>query len=69
MAASKDTILVTGANGGLGSAIAHSLVTVSRHVATHHVIYTVRSTVAASTIRSAVKDIESQSYEIVQLDL
>lgn len=69
MAASKDTILVTGVNGGLGSAIAHSLVTASTHVAAHHVIYTVQSTVAASTVRSAVKDIDSQSYEIIQLDL
>jgi hypothetical protein len=49
MAAKKDIVLVTGANGGLGIAIAQDIATTPPPPGfmVHHALYTLRSTVAA----------------------
>lgn len=69
MAAPKGTVLVTGANGGLGIAIAQSIAAMSSNFAVHHALYTVRSTVAADIVHAALAATESHSYDILQLDL
>lgn len=69
MAATKGTVLVTGANGGLGIAIARGIATAPPEVAVHHALYTVRSTVAADTVHSALAATKAHPHDILQLDL
>jgi NAD(P)-dependent dehydrogenase (short-subunit alcohol dehydrogenase family) len=68
MEATKGAVVVTGANGGLGIAIAQSLATTPRDIAVHP-LYTVRSTAAADTVRSALAATKTQPHDILQLDL
>lgn len=69
MAAAKGTVLVTGSNGGLGVAIAQVIATAPPEIAVQHAIYTVRSTAAADTVRSALAATKTPPYDILQLDL
>ncbi|KAI1412254.1 NAD(P)-binding protein [Hypoxylon sp. FL1857] len=66
----KGTIIVTGANGHLGSAIVRHIVS-SPELQAYHSIFTVRDRSAANTkLTSALKAAgEQASYEIVSLDL
>ena len=69
MSAAKGTVLVTGANGGLGIAMARGIAATPPEGAAYHAIYTVRSMTAADTVRSALSATKSHPYDIVQLDL
>lgn len=53
MAAPKGTILVTGANGGLGSAIAEQIAS-KLELSAYHGIYTVRDASAAPCLTAAI---------------
>ncbi|KAI1869779.1 uncharacterized protein JN550_005760 [Neoarthrinium moseri] len=69
MAASKGTILMTGANGGLGVALV-SHITASPELSAYHCIYTVRNVDAAAALKSALANAPtSHSHEIVALDM
>lgn len=71
---SKGSILVTGSNGGLGSAIAAQIVS-SAELAAHHGIYTARNAASASALDAALRGSRSgpaappHSYEKISLDL
>jgi NAD(P)-dependent dehydrogenase (short-subunit alcohol dehydrogenase family) len=69
MAAIKGTVLVTGANGGLGMAIAQGIATSPSEGAVHHALYSVRSTAAAIAVRSALAATKAHPHDILQLDL
>ncbi|KAF2829101.1 putative short-chain dehydrogenase [Ophiobolus disseminans] len=69
MSATKGTILLTGANGGLGIAIAQAIATTLPEVGVRHALYTVRSTVAADTVRSALAATKTHPHDILLLDL
>jgi NAD(P)-dependent dehydrogenase (short-subunit alcohol dehydrogenase family) len=65
----RGTILVTGANGGLGSAIVSHIVADSE-LAAYHGLYTVRDASAPnSALRSALSPQAGASHEILSLDL
>lgn len=67
----KGTILVTGANGSLGSGIVARIVSTTE-TAHYHGIYGVRNAKAAPTLKAALetgKFIHSHSYDIVSLEL
>ncbi|XXG95639.1 hypothetical protein Hte_001907 [Hypoxylon texense] len=68
MANTKGTILVTGANGGLGSAIVSQLASEPKF-ANHYGIYTVRDAGSAPTLRSILSENPSHSCDVVSLDL
>ena len=71
---SKGSILVTGANGGLGSAIASQIAS-SPEFASHYGIYTARNAQSASALDAALQGSQSgpaappHSFEKVSLDL
>lgn len=71
---SKGSILVTGANGGLGSAIISNIIS-SPELAAHHGIYTARNAATASALDAALRGSRSgpavnpHSHEKVSLDL
>ncbi|KAI0859748.1 NAD(P)-binding protein [Xylaria cubensis] len=66
----KGTIIVTGANGYLGSAIARYIVS-SPELEDYHSIFTVRNSSAANTrLKSALKAAGKEvSYEVLSMDL
>jgi NAD(P)-dependent dehydrogenase (short-subunit alcohol dehydrogenase family) len=67
----KGTVLVTGANGGLGSALVSRLLS-TPETAAYHGIYTARNAAAAPALRSALKKgklAHSHSYDIISLEL
>lgn len=66
MTTTKGTILLTGANGGLGSAIAKQIAS-HPEFSTYYGLYTVRDTTATSL--SSELAIDSPSHEILSLDL
>ncbi|KAF2966948.1 hypothetical protein GQX73_g6605 [Xylaria multiplex] len=72
MSQQKGTILVTGANGGLGSAIVSQLVS-NPKFGGHHGIFTVRSAEAAAALDSIhgypVPSTGLESHEVILLDL
>lgn len=68
MAAPKGTIVLTGAAGGLGTAIIHKIISDSE-LSTHHGLYTVRDASASSLLRSALQAAKSHSADILSLDL
>ncbi|ROW17426.1 hypothetical protein VPNG_00983 [Cytospora leucostoma] len=70
MASSKGTILVTGANGGLGSAIAQQIAS-RPEFAAYHGLYTVRDAMSetATALDSALRRSVLHSYDILPLDL
>lgn len=71
MAGKNASILVTGANGGLGSAIVAAIASREDLAASYHGIYTVRQVDRASTLDSVLKDApkHGHSHETVALDL
>ncbi|RYP42553.1 hypothetical protein DL768_010325 [Monosporascus sp. mg162] len=68
MAAAKGTIIVTGANGGLGSAIVKQIIS-SPELSAYHGLYTVRNAVSAPGLRSVLEVSQSHSFDVVSLDL
>lgn len=72
MAVSKGTIVVTGANGGLGSAIVSKIVS-TPELAAYHGLYTVRNASTASALhsmlQSAIKAASPHPHDILSLDL
>ncbi|KAI0115184.1 putative short-chain dehydrogenase [Daldinia grandis] len=68
MAPVKGTILVTGANGGLGSAIAQQIASKPEFSA-YHGLYTVRDLTRADALTSAVAAGPAHPHDVVALDL
>lgn len=62
------TILLTGANGGLGSAIVTEIVK-SPDLAAYHGVYTVRNAASAPQLKQALAGAKSHKHDIVDLDL
>ncbi|KAF3760402.1 NAD(P)-binding protein [Cryphonectria parasitica EP155] len=70
MAAPSHTILLTGANGGLGTAIVKAIVGNAKLSAQHHGLYTVRDPSTATSLRSTLRAASSShSADVVSLDL
>jgi NAD(P)-dependent dehydrogenase (short-subunit alcohol dehydrogenase family) len=71
MASPEGSIFVTGANGGLGSAILKHIAESSKYAKSYHGIYTVRNTERADTAKKALQKAKStgHTYELVPLDL
>ncbi|KAM4066413.1 short chain dehydrogenase [Hirsutella rhossiliensis] len=65
---SPGTILLTGANGSLGSAIVSSIVS-TPELAAHHGLYTVRDAEAAPALRSALGAAPRHCHDVKSLDL
>ncbi|GAW25122.1 putative NAD -binding domain protein [Rosellinia necatrix] len=71
MAATKGSILVTGANGGLGSAIAEHIAR-EPELSTYHGFYTVRDATSAPALASALAhggSTHPHEHDVVSLDL
>ncbi|KAK4164100.1 hypothetical protein QBC43DRAFT_318715 [Cladorrhinum sp. PSN259] len=69
MAAAKGTILVTGSNGGLGSAIAERIAS-TPELSAYHGVYTVRDATAAPALVAALgPGTSSHTHDIISLDL
>ncbi|TVY78299.1 Short-chain dehydrogenase TIC 32-like chloroplastic protein [Lachnellula suecica] len=68
MAAAKGTIIVTGANGGLGSGIVRQIVSEPEHAA-YHGIYLVRDVVSAAGLHSVLASNSSHTHDILSMDL
>lgn len=67
----KGTIVVTGANGTLGSAMAAKIAS-STEFASYHGLYTVRDADAATTLRAAIqsgKVSQQHPHDVLSLDL
>lgn len=64
----KGSILVTGANGGLGSAIVESIAS-SPELSSYHGLYAVRNAAHAPSLTSALAHSAKHSHDIVGLDL
>jgi NAD(P)-dependent dehydrogenase (short-subunit alcohol dehydrogenase family) len=70
MSTPKGCILVTGANGGLGSAIAASLAESPTLCPDYHGLYTVRRAASATVLQRALRDaLPSHSHDMVEIDL
>ncbi|TGJ78439.1 hypothetical protein E0Z10_g10323 [Xylaria hypoxylon] len=72
MASAKGSIVVTGANGGLGSAIVQHILDSPSLAKTYHGIYTVRNTErGAATVNGVLRKAASvgHAYDLVPLDL
>ncbi|KAG6353491.1 hypothetical protein INS49_005672 [Diaporthe citri] len=70
----KGTILVTGANGSLGSTMASQITSTAELAAYHHGLYAVRDSKAAPVLRTAVaqhgsKDTSPHTHDIISLNL
>ncbi|TVY47458.1 Short-chain dehydrogenase-like protein [Lachnellula occidentalis] len=68
MAAAKGTVIITGANGGLGSAIAKQLVFRPEFV-NYHGIYLVRDANSAAGLNSALATTSSHPHDVFSMDL
>ncbi|OTA57643.1 putative short-chain dehydrogenase [Hypoxylon sp. EC38] len=68
MGSPKGTILVTGANGGLGSAIVNRLAS-EPQFANYHGLYAMRDAKLAPSLVSIFSKNPSHSYDVVSLDL
>ncbi|KAF5965554.1 dehydrogenase reductase [Fusarium coicis] len=70
MSSSQGTILITGANGGLGSAIVTNILG-KPHLASNYTgVYTVRSTATATRLQQILKSAsEGHRHDVVDLDL
>ncbi|KAL1865528.1 hypothetical protein Daus18300_007173 [Diaporthe australafricana] len=68
MTAHNGTILLTGANGGLGTAIVDSIVS-RPELSGCHGIYTVRDAETATSLKSALRTTNSHPHDIFSLDL
>lgn len=71
MASVKGSIFVTGANGGLGSAIVQHIIKSASLAKTYHGLYTVRSTERAAAVQSVLRQAKAagHTYDLVPLDL
>ncbi|KAI0874818.1 hypothetical protein GGS24DRAFT_325527 [Hypoxylon argillaceum] len=71
MASAKGSIFVTGANGGLGSAIVQHIIKSASLAKTYHGLYTVRSTERAAAVQSVLRQAKAagHTYDLVPLDL
>jgi NAD(P)-dependent dehydrogenase (short-subunit alcohol dehydrogenase family) len=71
MTTSKGTILVTGANGGLGSAIVSQILQSSSLADDHHGLYTVRNVQRATTVGNILQTAAAvnHKYSLMPLDL
>ncbi|KAI1816594.1 NAD(P)-binding protein [Poronia punctata] len=71
MTSATGSILVTGANGGLGSSIARQISSSAKYAKTYHGIYTVRDVGRATEAKRAVQKADStgHTYDLVALDL
>ncbi|KAF2992895.1 hypothetical protein E8E14_000309, partial [Neopestalotiopsis sp. 37M] len=67
-AAATGTILITGANGGLGNAMVQHIVS-KPELAAYHGLYTVRDTTHAPDLTAALAHGPAHSHDIVGLDL
>ncbi|ETS79511.1 hypothetical protein PFICI_09364 [Pestalotiopsis fici W106-1] len=67
-AAATGTILITGANGGLGSAMVQHIIS-KPELAAYHGLYTVRDTTHAPDLTTALAHGTAHSYDIMSLDL
>ncbi|KAG8162665.1 hypothetical protein KVR01_007143 [Diaporthe batatas] len=68
MATSNATIFLTGANGGLGTAIVDDIISKAEFSGCHG-IYTVRDAKTSTSLHSALQASQSHSHEILSLDL
>lgn len=68
MAIPKGTIVLTGANGGLGSAVVSQIATSQELRESYHGMYTVRNTASANSLDAALAS-RVHSHEKVALDL
>ncbi|KAI1119383.1 putative short-chain dehydrogenase [Nemania sp. NC0429] len=70
MADIKGTIIVTGANGGLGSAIVSQILS-TPEFSNYHGLFTVRDATSSSAagLHTAINRSSSQKYDILSLDL
>lgn len=68
MTTSKGTILMTGANGGLGTAVIQRILT-EPELAAYHGLYTVRNVATATSILPALTVTKHHTYDILPLDL
>lgn len=69
MASAKGIILVTGANGGLGSAIVKQI-TSSPELSAYHGLYTVRDATTAPALTAALKRGDPlHQHEVLSIDL
>lgn len=68
MTTTKGTILLTGANGGLGSAIAKQIASHPEFSA-YHGLYTVRDATLAPSLGSALAVSSFHTHDILSLDL
>jgi len=69
MSAAKGTILLTGANGGLGSAIAEQIAS-KPELPAYHGLYTVRDVQSAPALTSALAHgLSSHPHDVLSLDL
>lgn len=69
MSAQKGTIVVTGANGGLGAAIVADIISRATIATDYAGIYTVRNIATASNLNSALKDSpKSHKHEILEAE-
>jgi NAD(P)-dependent dehydrogenase (short-subunit alcohol dehydrogenase family) len=68
MTALKGTIVLTGANGGLGNAVVSQIATSPQLGASYHGVYAVRNTVSAHSLDVALAS-HAHSHEKVALDL
>jgi NAD(P)-dependent dehydrogenase (short-subunit alcohol dehydrogenase family) len=70
MAPAKSTILVTGANGGLGSAIARQIAQTPELSSKYHGVFVVRNVDTATTLKGIVNGAPTSfSHDIVSIDL
>ncbi|KAJ4291702.1 hypothetical protein N0V90_009597 [Kalmusia sp. IMI 367209] len=68
MSTAKGTILVTGANGGLGSAIVKHIVS-KPELAAYHGLYTVRDATAAPALSSTLSCGKSHPHDVLSMEL
>jgi NAD(P)-dependent dehydrogenase (short-subunit alcohol dehydrogenase family) len=66
--ASKGTIILTGANGGLGSAIAHQIVN-SAEFSAQYGVYTVRDTGNSPALSTELSSASTHDHDVLALDL
>ncbi|KAI0113711.1 hypothetical protein GGR51DRAFT_506352 [Nemania sp. FL0031] len=71
MSATKGSIFITGANGGLGSAIVQHIVSSPALAKTYHGVYTVRNVERATAVKSALQKANGagHKYDLLPLDL
>lgn len=68
MAVAKGTLVLTGANGGLGTAIAKQIVS-NGEIASYHGLYLVRDVASAAALNTVLATNSQHSYEVLSMDL